>query len=323
MSSYESIKLWRETHIAEYISNSESLNKFHDEIMVKVFETASARMTSEAPCAFVWFITGSGGRFEQGLISDQDHGIIFQEDSSEAGYYFSELGKELSIGLQIVGYPFCEGKVMSSNPLWCQAASSWNSQVVSWMEEGSWVSIRNLQIFYDARKLVGDNELLYHLKNLIHEYNHSHPQFLSRLLENVKHVKKTIGPLGQIIVEEKGIHAGAIDLKYSAFIPYVNAVRLLAWKEAIIETSTISRLKELNKLEKYEELTHYQENFSQLLQFRLDHLSSTASYDDSHYLYVKKLTKDNQKLIKKILKDGKKLQQYVQRMIEKGGNHGV
>lgn len=323
MSSYESIKLWRETHIAEYISNSESLNKFHDEIMVKVFETASARMTSEAPCAFVWFITGSGGRFEQGLISDQDHGIIFQEDSSEAGYYFSELGKELSIGLQIVGYPFCEGKVMSSNPLWCQAASSWNSQVVSWMEEGSWVSIRNLQIFYDARKLVGDNELLYHLKNLIHEYNHSHPQFLSRVLENVKHVKKTIGPLGQIIVEEKGIHAGAIDLKYSAFIPYVNAVRLLAWKEAIIETSTISRLKELNKLERYEELTHYQENFSQLLQFRLDHLSSTASYDDSHYLYVKKLTKDNQKLIKKILKDGKKLQQYVQRMIEKGGNHGV
>lgn len=323
MSSYESIKLWRETHIAEYISNSESLNKFHDEIMVKVFETASARMTSEAPCAFVWFITGSGGRFEQGLISDQDHGIIFQEDSLEAGYYFRELGKELSIGLQIVGYPFCEGKVMSSNPLWCQAASSWNSQVVSWMEEGSWVSIRNLQIFYDARKLVGDNELLYHLKNLIHEYNHSHPQFLSRLLENVKHVKKTIGPLGQIIVEEKGIHAGAIDLKYSAFIPYVNAVRLLAWKEAIFETSTISRLKELNKLERYEELTHYQENFSQLLQFRLDHLSSTASYDDSHYLYVKKLTKDNQKLIKKILKDGKKLQQYVQRMIEKGGNHGV
>jgi len=323
LSSYESIKIWKETHIAKYISNSQSLNKFHDEIMIKVFETASARMTAEAPCAFVWFITGSGGRFEQGLISDQDHGIVFQEDSPEADYYFSELGKELSIGLQIVGYPLCEGKVMSSNPLWCQAAKRWEKQVVSWMEESSWVSIRNLQIFYDARKLVGDQELLFRLKNLIHEYSHFHPQFLCRLLENVKHVKKTIGPLGQIIVEEKGIHAGAIDLKYSAFIPYVNAVRLLAWKEAIIETSTIGRLKELSKLGKYEELSHYQENFSQLLQFRLDYLSSTASYDDSHYLYVKKLTKDNQKLIKKILKDGKKLQQYVQRMIEKGGNHGV
>ncbi|MFC0477309.1 DUF294 nucleotidyltransferase-like domain-containing protein [Robertmurraya beringensis] len=323
MSSYESIKLWKETHVEEYISNSESLNEFHDEIMMKVFKTASARMNIEPPCAFVWFITGSGGRFEQGLISDQDHGIIFQDDSPEAGNYFSELGKELSMGLQIVGYPLCDGKVMSSNPLWCQTAVSWNKQVVNWMEESSWVSIRNLQIFYDARKLVGKHELLFDLKNIIHEYSRSHPQFLGRLLENVKHVKKTIGPLGQIIVEEKGIHAGAIDLKYSAFIPYVNAVRLLAWKEGITETSTIGRLKELNKLGKYEELSHYQENYSQLLQFRLEHLSSTASYDDSHYLYVKKLTKDNQKLIKKILKDGKKLQQYVQRMIEKGGNHGV
>ncbi|WP_066054993.1 DUF294 nucleotidyltransferase-like domain-containing protein [Robertmurraya korlensis] len=323
MSSYESIKLWKETHLAEHMSNSESLNKFHDEVMMKVFETASARMKSEPPCSFVWFITGSGGRLEQGLISDQDHGIVFQQANQEASHYFSKLGNELSFGLQIVGYPLCEGKVMSSNPLWCQDAASWNKQVVSWMEESSWVSIRNLQIFYDARNLVGDIDLLYQLKEVIHEYCDSHPKFLGRLFENVKHVKKTIGPLGQIIVEEKGIHAGAIDLKYSAFIPYVNAVRLLAWKEGVFETSTIGRLRELNKLAKYEELSQYQENFSQLLQFRLDHLSLTSSYDDSHYLYVKKLSKDNQKLIKKILKDGKKLQQYVQRMIEKGGNHGV
>lgn len=323
MSSYESIKGWKETHIADYMSDSESLNTFHDEVMKKVFEAASARLKSKPPCPFVWFITGSGGRFEQGLISDQDHGIVFDEDSQEANHYFHELGKEISFGLEMVGYPLCEGKIMSSNPLWCQTATSWKSQVVSWMEESSWVSIRNLQIFYDARRLIGDSNLLFKIKGVIHGYCRTHPSVLGRLLENVKHVKKTIGPLGQIIVEEKGLHAGAIDLKYSAFIPYVNAVRLLAWKEGINETSTINRLKELGKLGKYEDLSAYQENFFQLLQFRLKYLSSSASYDDSHYLYVKKLAKDDQKIIKKILKDGKKLQQYVQRMIEKGGNDGI
>jgi CBS domain-containing protein len=323
LSSYESIKGWKETHIADYMSDSESLNTFHDEVMKKVFDVASARLKSKPPCSFVWFITGSGGRFEQGLISDQDHGIVYSEDSQEANHYFHELGKEISLGLEVVGFPLCEGKVMSSNPLWCQAVTSWKSQVVSWMEESSWVSIRNLQIFYDARRLIGDSNLLFQIKGVIHDYCHEHPSVLARLLENVKHVKKTIGPLGQIIVEEKGLHAGAIDLKYSAFIPYVNAVRLLAWKEGISETSTINRLKELSKLGKYEDLSAYQENFLQLLQFRLKHLSRSASYDDSHYLYVKRLTKEDQKIIKKILKDGRKLQQYVQRMIEKGGNDGI
>lgn len=324
VSSYESIKLWRDAHIEEHVSDSNRLNQFHDDLMLKVFKVASLGMHSPPPCPFVWFITGSGGRYEQGIFSDQDHGIVFLEDSPESYEYFSRLGEWLSVGLEKVGYPYCEGKVMSSNPMWCQSLKAWELQLVKWMEESSWSSIRNLQIFYDARTLVGDHKLLFVLKEIVHKYNNSHPHFLRRLLENVKHMKNVIGPLGQIIVEDKGVHAGAIDLKYAAFIPYVNAIRLLALKEGVHETNTVARLNELSKKPPYEEeLPLYIVNFTKLLQYRLEQRIQAGNYDDSHYLYLKNLTKEDQRTMKKILKDGKRLQQFVQRLIEKGGSHGV
>jgi CBS domain-containing protein len=42
------------------------------------------------------------------------------------------------------------------------------------------------------------------------------------------------------------------------------------------------------------------------------------SYDDTHFLNLKKLSKEDKRELKKILKDGKKLHQYVSGLIEKG-----
>ena len=82
--SYESIKVWREKHIYEYFSSIFLLNEFHDRVMKEVIELAIIRIDKgNPPCDFCWFITGSGGRFEQGLISDQDHGMIFEINNQE------------------------------------------------------------------------------------------------------------------------------------------------------------------------------------------------------------------------------------------------
>ena len=133
--------------------------------MKEVIQLAIIRLNKgNPPCEFCWFITGSGGRFEQGIISDQDHGMIFEIYSQENEHYFLELGKEISYGLAHVGYPYCKGNIMSSNPLWCKSLDHWKEQIYMWMEEGSLESIRNLQIFYDARCLTGRNDYLLDLK---------------------------------------------------------------------------------------------------------------------------------------------------------------
>lgn len=324
MNVYEDIRAWKSSQIASASIHTAQLNALHDEVMTRVFQATIAHMNEPPPCKFAWFVTGSGGRMEQGLVSDQDHGIVYEEDSEQAKGYFAELGQRLADGMFQVGYPYCEGNVMSSNPNWCQALTRWQQQLIDWMEEGSWSSIRNLQIFYDARVVVGEGTFIPQLKTTIHQYCHEHPQMIKRFYENIRHVKSCLGPLGQLLVEEKGLHAGAIDLKYGAFIPYVNAVRLLALLEGVHETSTLGRLRVLSEAPDYHgDWAVFYQNFSKLLEIRLQQAKQKISYDDSHYLLVSKLSKPEQKELKQILKDAKKLQQYVQKQVERSGLHGI
>jgi len=308
LETYETIKEWKNANISSFLTNNVSLNTFHDQVMQRVFDVAKGNMKrKEAPCQFTWFITGSGGRFEQGLISDQDHGIVYESASLENDLYFKELGEELAYGLDVVGYPYCTGNIMSSNPVWCKSLKGWEQQLSNWMMEESWESIRYLQIFYDARALFGNEEYIPQLKSYIYHYQLEHPSLLSRFVANVKHFKNAIGPMGQILVEQHGTYQGSINLKYAAFLPYVNSVRLLSIKEGLKETSTLGRIKCLQGKAAYEEVLEYsEENFSSLMNYRLT-LFQVNEYDDTHYLNIKNLTKEQKKEIKRILKGGKKL----------------
>jgi CBS domain-containing protein len=318
-NTYESIRIWKDNHISDHLMDTLILNRFHDTVMQKVFELAIIRLgRGNPPCGFCWFITGSAGRYEQGVISDQDHGLIYEITNSEYEEYFLQLGKEIAYGLNSVGYPYCLGNVMSSNPNWCKSIDQWKLHLLKKMEEGSWESIRNLQIFYDARCLVGAEKYVVELKAYIYDYQKRDPHLLVRFMENVMHIKNAIGPLGQMIVEEYGKHRGSIDLKYSAFIPYVNAIRILAIKEGLNETSTLDRIERLMLKSEYNHvLKLVKVNFEILLGYRLS-LSKINEYDDTHFLRIKDLDRQQKKEMKRILQEGKQLHHYVRGLINKG-----
>ena len=324
METYESIREWKELNITNFLDDIVSLNDFHDQVMLKVLEVASKKMEiGSAPCDFSWFITGSGGRLEQGLISDQDHGVIYEKSNAESDLYFQVFGAEISKGLYEVGYPYCEGKVMSSNPMWCKSFDNWHVQLQEWVKDESWESIRYLQIFYDARVLHGKGEYMHQLKSYMYEYQLQHPILLSRFSANVEHVKNVIGPVGQLLVERHGLYHGCVNLKYSGFLPYINAIRLLSIKEGVMETSTLARLNKLMVMQKYRSLLKNSErNFMDLLTYRLS-LFHVDCYSDTHYLQVEKLNKIEQKDIKRIIKGGIQLHREVIALMKKGGQNGV
>ena len=206
MKSYEEIREWKSKNIQD-IPDPISLNDFHDQVMGKVMTAAKEKM-GQPPCSFVWFITGSGGRLEQGFVSDQDHGIIYATGDEETRRYFHLLGEEVSMGLNIVGYPYCTGKVMSSNPLWCRSQMEWEEQLLYWMRDGSFEAIRYLQIFMDARALCGAAGFIHQLKSVVFNYQHNTSALLQRFVDNIMHVKNVIGPLGQLLGEQDGEHQG-------------------------------------------------------------------------------------------------------------------
>ena len=129
-STYSDVRNIRETGIHSMRTDPYKLNEFHDELMSEIIQIAIRHTTAQfgaPPSPFTFFVMGSAGRFEQSIWSDQDHGIIFAETAKPVQDYFLRLGEEITAGLFLAGYPYCDGGVMAKNPLWCKSFSDWQN----------------------------------------------------------------------------------------------------------------------------------------------------------------------------------------------------
>ncbi|MFD1170561.1 DUF294 nucleotidyltransferase-like domain-containing protein [Oceanobacillus caeni] len=318
---YQTLKSLYDANLLTYQKSTEALQLSHEFIIKNVFEITWKEMKKEygpAPCEFSWFLMGSAGRCEQAIISDQDHGILYEEKSGSCASYFLIFGEKLIQALNDVGYPLCEGNVMCSNPLWCQSNKDWEIQIKKWIKDDTWKSFRYLLIFIDARVVVGDENRVMSLKRMIYQIIEKQPALLERLLENTKYHVKAIGLFNQFLTVSSGPYTGYMDLKATAIFPYVNAIRLLSIIEKIDSTSTLSRMEALCKYDLYKKImdTHHS-NFKKLMHYRVLH-RDTKSYKDGRYLHVKTLNKLERREIKQIFKDLENLQSFTNMVVQGG-----
>lgn len=318
MNSYLEIKQLRDKNIHKYSDDYHALNNFHDKLMKKTVQIAIEKVESEvgsAPAHFAFFTMGSSGRSEQSMWSDQDHGLIFA-GNEQMKPYFLQLGTEISKGLYVVGYEYCDGKVMASNSKWCHSISAWELQLRDWLDEASWETLRYFSTFYDSRVLAGEEDVLQILKEISIKKLKEEPYLYIRLLDNISHVKKGIGILGQFLPDTYGKEAGRLNIKESIFFPYVNSIRLLALKEGILEPSTLSRFEKLPL--GYSNIFGYQSNFKRLLELRISLKRDANDYEDGHFLTLDALTKSEKRELKQIMKNAYKLFRETKEIIRKG-----
>ncbi|MBT2691945.1 hypothetical protein J7E32_02940 [Bacillus sp. ISL-55] len=305
--------------LADASFSNEQLNHFHDLVYDQVLTAALSKVSNEygpPPSPFSFFVMGSAGRIEQSIWSDQDHGLVFTLNTDEAQEYFLKVGVEISEGLENAGYKKCSGSVMASNPLWCKSMDDWETQLVLWVGESTWESIRYLLIFADARSIYGTPGMVSRLKEKAFD-EVKREQLLLRMLDNTMYMKKGVGVLGQLLVETHGAYSGSINLKETAFLPFVNAARLLSFYEGIKETPTLSRISRVSiDLMPVQDKSLYSKNFTALLDYRLKH-GSNSDYDSGHYVNTSKLTKDEKKSLKEILKVGEQFYEHVRKMLER------
>lgn len=317
---YSQIKAFRDKEMSHGWASSEQLNAFHDDIMRQTLHIATSAIhlrLGPPPSPFCFFVMGSAGRSEQGIWSDQDHGIIFKAaNDSHTREYFLTLGKEISDGLVETGYKKCDGNVMASNPFWCKSFEDWNIQLKAWVTDASWESIRHLLTFIDGRALYGE-DFISPLKHSLYPFIHQE-HLLKRIIENTMRIKKGVGVLGQFLVDTHGPMSGSLNLKETAIFPYVNAARVLAIRESSLETSTSKRLQLLPDPVSRKKFT---EQFLNLQTYRLKYGIHTG-YDSGHYLAVEQLSKPQRKILKDVLKDGIHLFDYVRKLVEKGEQNG-
>ncbi|WP_319525184.1 DUF294 nucleotidyltransferase-like domain-containing protein [uncultured Desulfosarcina sp.] len=268
------------------------------------------------PLPFVFMIMGSEGRQEQTLKTDQDNAIVYRDpeaaSAKKAEDYFHRFGTMACTLLNEAGYDFCTGDVMAKNPQWCQPLSRWKSYFQDWIHAAEAEDLLQASIFFDFRHGYGDASLIDELRRHLFNSLEGWSGFFRHMTENALQFKPPLGFFRNFVVESKGRHRNALDIK-SAMTPIVDFARIYALKNSIEETNTLARLDQLRlrKILSFQEYEELEKAYSFLMQLRFVR-QITAVMDEAakpdNYINPKKLTHIEQTMLKEIFKRVEKFQ---------------
>lgn len=220
------------------------LSLINQDIHRRAFELVLDKLgPPPAPCCL--FLTGSHGRRENLLSTDQDHGMIIADSADENiqySEYYMELTESFSMSLDNIGYPICPGYVMSMNPIWRKSLSEWKQQVSYWLDAQVLNLARFLTILFDSTPIYGETGLFNEMMDFAFVEMGKHHEALRVLHEEESRHKAPLGLFGRFIVERRDGHRGELDVKKSGLQMLVEAVRVLSLLHRIRETSTLNRI---------------------------------------------------------------------------------
>jgi CBS domain-containing protein len=304
------------------------INQLHDALIKRTIYLAESQLEARGfgapPVPYAFILFGSGGRSEQTLWSDQDNGFIYEDSEAysaeELESYFSELIACILGGFEVLGYPPCQGNVTASNAQWKKSYSAYSRMMLVWFEAPEWENVRYLLILADMRSIYGDASLVAKLKDEFNAYVKNHPLILQAMLSNTLHHKVSLGIFGQLITERYGEDAGGVDIKYGAYIPIVNGIRLLAIEGGIEASSTLERLSSLIAAKIVPE--HSGEVWRKAFIIALKHRDLTPfQLEDGLYttrgkLSADQLNRENRQELKFCLRAGIEIQKFVSKIVE-------
>lgn len=200
---------------------------------------------------------GSDGRREQTLFTDQDY--LFLYGSGERGSlsseeamadYFGTLGAVFSTKMEEAGISRCRGGIMPVNDDWRGSLTQWQERLTSLFlfERNDWEkNILTLIALMDTRFVCGDRDLGLGFGKMVRSQVRDTPLAIRHMARVVSSMRLSKGFRRRFIVEAEGKHKGEFNLKLLAWMPLVMCIRLLAVYVGIEETSTLERIKRLQR----------------------------------------------------------------------------
>lgn len=282
--------------------NAEIINQvittIADSISIKVIERVIRDM-GEPPAKFVFMVTGSEGRKEQSLKTDQDNAIIYEDKANEhremVRAYFLTFAKKVSDYLNDIGFSYCQGGYMASNPEWTHSLSHWKRNYKKWIEESIPENAIKFSTFFDCRFLYGEKSIIYELKQFLEEeLQKPNDRFFAFTAKNALQYEPPLTFFKNIKTETIG-KAEVFNIK-NAMTPIVDLVRVYALKKRVYQENTGERLKKLMELgvftpSQYQEL--YQ-SYYYLMALRLENQANqilVKKVEPNNYVRIDTLTK--------------------------------
>jgi len=208
---------------------TQMLSTVHDAAVAKVIEILAREY---APDRFVWVHTGSSGRKEEIIATDQDNAMICGDDIP------AELAGDINEALSRIGFPKCPGNFMASNDAWRLPLTVWIDRFREWFSDPNPDHTRYLSVFLDMRPIYGNTALYDKLLTAIDPLITD--AAITQLALDAIEITPPIGVFGVL-----GLHKG-IDIKTYGIYPIANGARALALDVGILQiTNTRERLEAL------------------------------------------------------------------------------
>lgn len=220
-----------------------AITRLADAITIRVIGMAEEELGTP-PCNYTFMVLGSEGRGEQTLATDQDNAIVFEDTGNEkAKAYFEKLGSMVSDTLNKVGYRYCRGEIMASNPKWVQPLGKWKDYYTKWITDGNPADILEAGIFFDLRSLKGKGELVSELRDHIHKVSDQQAVFFYHMAQAVLKFRAPVSELSALI---KGKEDAEIDVK-KVLLPLTAFVRLYSVRQKLPINNTTHRITQLQE----------------------------------------------------------------------------
>ena len=209
------------------------------------------------PVPFCWLAFGSEARREQTLRTDQDNGLVYADppppDAPAVQAYFARLAAEVNGALVRIGFPECPGRIMASNPEWCQPVGVWTRRFRDWMQESGPAEVLQACIFFDLRPVGGAAKLASSLRAVIQTDAPGSRRLLGLLARDVVDRPVSLTVFGNLRVARSEPHRGTVDLKGGGGLQLVGAARVHALALGLEETNTVDRFRAAAAREVYGE----------------------------------------------------------------------
>jgi CBS domain-containing protein len=199
-----------------------------------------------APVPWAWVALGSQARREQGLATDQDHMMLYDEGGAGEDRWFETLAGRVVTTLEKCGIPPCPNGVMASAP-------SWRSEArvrIERFREATWEHDRKAALFaglaLDQRQVAGDLDATRALEEMRRAAAANHG-FVVRSGELALDQQPPIGFLGNLVVRDVRDHEGVLNVKVGGIHPVVELARFLALAGDIPSTGTIERVRDATR----------------------------------------------------------------------------
>jgi CBS domain-containing protein len=138
------------TVIAGYVA------RLNDALMHRILSWCETEL-GPPPCPYAWIVSGSEGRMEQTLLTDQDNALIHAADGPGAAEYFRRLAERANDDLEAAGFPRCPGGYMARE--WRGPVGEWVERFNGWVAEHGPQTLMRAAIFVDYRKVYGHLDL--------------------------------------------------------------------------------------------------------------------------------------------------------------------